>query len=353
MTSSKLTFWASLWLISVCTAPVPGHGAPPAAPAGIPRRADALPRPDSPPKVGADSRLEEILREWEIASSKFRRLESKFSLIKYDPIFEVEQRGAGSLAVNTDGRAYYEVTPATINRKERSQKVGKDGNRFILQSVEHERWHWTRKSVIKVNEKERTFEEYALRRESEDSDYHPDPPALPDDDEASNEDLAFAEETAPSTADDLERHDTKRPTFLEAVIGYVIVMAIVLPNLESGFAALSESFETFWLARPFLLGMEIGELKQRFDVTLLKETAAEVRLQFTPINKDRCHFDRAVLVLSINDYRPIALKLIDPTGAATVHVFTDVQINSRSGFADPFNRPNLKGYREINGQVSK
>lgn len=353
MTRSRYTVCAALWLVPVCTASGPASGDPPAPIAQSQVPPSAEPRVVSIPKADPETRLEGILQEWEKASSRFRRLESRFSQFKYDPIFEVEQRGAGSLAVSTDGRAYYEVTPVTINRQERSQKVGKDGNRFVLQSVQHERWHWTGKSVIKVDEKERTYEEVALRREPEDGDFHPDPPALPDDDEESPEDLALVGEITSATPEDTAGQTTKRATFLEAAICYLVVIAIVVPNFESGFAARLAPVETFWLARPFLLGMPIADLKQQFHVTLLKEKAAEVWLQFTPIKKDSRHFDRAILILAHDDYHPIALKQIDPTGSETVHIFTDVKINSRGGFVDPFDRPNLKGFRQINGRATE
>jgi hypothetical protein len=93
--------------------------------------------------------------------------------------------------------------------------------------------------------------------------------------------------------------------------------------------------------------MSARELKNRFQIELKKETDTEVWLEFTPrLAKDRANVSKAVLILAKNGYRPMALKIVDPTDAEMVHVFKDVQINRR-GPVEDLERPNLRGYRRV------
>ncbi len=219
-----------------------------------------------------NANLAEVLAEWEKAASRIDRLDCQFSRFKYDRTFEVEWRGKGSLALERTGRATYRIEPEPIKPGAVGNKRGADGATYKLKSDEPDRWHWTGKSVIRVNEKTRTFEE------------------------------------------------------------------LVLPG---------NAFSQLPLPRPFLLGMPAAELKDRFQIELKKETDTEVWLEFVPrLAKDQANLTKAILILSKDQYRPKALKMLDPVGAETVHVFKDVQVNRR-GPVDDLERPNLHDYRRI------
>jgi hypothetical protein len=108
-----------------------------------------------------------------------------------------------------------------------------------------------------------------------------------------------------------------------------------------------EAVRQFPLASPFLLGMPAAEMKDRFQIELKSETDTEVWLAWTPKKKkDQENLTQAILILSKDQYRPRALKMLDPTGAETVHVFKDVEIN-RPDHAGRLGQPNLQGYRRV------
>ena len=53
----------------------------------------SLPLEDVGPELNA------ILADWEKTTSKFRRLDCEFQRFRYDPIFVIEKRGSGTLAL--------------------------------------------------------------------------------------------------------------------------------------------------------------------------------------------------------------------------------------------------------------
>ncbi len=132
--------------------------------------------------------LDVILAKWERATMTIRRLDCTFTRFSYDPTFEIERRAIGSLAIDARGRAVYRLAPAQINPGEKSRKKTKDGAPYTLTPVAAERWHWTGKSVFRVDETERTFNEIVFPVVSPAAvkttrEFHPDPPALPEDDD--------------------------------------------------------------------------------------------------------------------------------------------------------------------------
>jgi hypothetical protein len=278
---------------------------------GRPRLALAIARPNAS--------LEEVLAGWEKAASQIDRLECQFMRFKYDHTFVVEWRGTGSLVVDKSGPAMYRIEPEPIQPGEVSKRLGAGGAPYTLKSDEPERWHWTGKSVMRVNEKTRTFEELVLTANVRLGEFEPEPPPLP-------------EEAAPP-----QRAKGPRPPQR----GNAPERAPTLSEL------IVEALSQFPIPRSFLLGMPTAELKNRFQIDLKNESATEVWLAFTPKNKkDQANFTQAILILSKDRYLPKALKMVDPTGAEAVHVFKDVQINRR-GPVDDLERPNLHGYRRI------
>jgi hypothetical protein len=70
-------------------------------------------------------------------------------------------------------------------------------------------------------------------------------------------------------------------------------------------------------------------------------------LQLVPIKQaDASNWERATVIIDAKRFVPKAVQLFDPTGAETVHVFKNVEINPKRGWldADPF-KPNLRGYK--------
>jgi len=361
MNRSRSAACAALWLLPVFTMSGLAQEAPPAATAESVVGQDA-PAPDPfPVRKPTESRLETILREWETASSTRRRVEMSFSLFKYDPTWQIEERGEGSLGVDADGRGYYEVKPVTINPTEQSQKSS-GGVRYALRSAARCRWHIGAASIIRVNDSQRMFVEVPLPLRLGDAwrlacvgdsmaehvpdggDFHPDPPALPEDDATLERPVSPAPKT--KTSESQAVPGTKQPSILEQAAGVVIGIAIFGAMSQIDFDAHVESNKVFPVARPLLLQMSTAELKKQFHVKLRKETESEAWLEFIP--KKSHDGQRAILILSLDGYTPVAIKQFDPIDTQTVHVFKDVQINPADAcYFNRFVRPNLNGYRKL------
>lgn len=314
-----------------------------------------LVRPPSGPPLAA-SELDTILKEWESAASRIRRLDCDFSRFQYDPDFEIEKRGTGSLAVDRTGRAFYKIAPTVIRPGALGRKFGKDGSRLQLQADRAERWYWTSDRVIRVDDVERTFDEFALSGRTEPREFLPEPPALPEDDPCPDDNaptaVAGQDRLGPQTNG--PPHGERPMSIQEVVVGWVLAAAIASSFQKVDWPAFYESFyesiQEFWLARPFLLGMPAAELRMRFQIELLSQTETDILLQFVPKWKsDRVSYSRAVLMLTKEKYKPRALQMFDPDGRETVHVFKDVRVNSNWQDVylrrDPLNGPDLRGYR--------
>lgn len=361
MIRSRWAACAALSLLPVCMMTGLVQSAPPAETAELALDQDA-PAPNAVlVRKPAESRLETILREWETASSNRRRVEMSFSRFKYDPTWQIEERGAGSLGIDADGRGYYEVTPVTINPTEQSRKSS-GGVRYTLRSAGRYRWHIERASIIRVNDAERTFVEVSLPLRFGDAwklacvgdsstehlpdggDFHPDPPALPEDDATLGSPVLADVKTMTSEIPRVP--DTKQPSILEQAACVVIGIAIGAALSKIDFDAHVESDNVFPVARPLLLQMSTAELRKQFHVKLLKETASEAWLEFNPTKSH--DGQRAILILSLDGCTPVAIKQFDPIGTQTVHVFKDVRINPADAcFFNRCARPNLKGYRQL------
>jgi hypothetical protein len=80
----------------------------------------------------------------------------------------------------------------------------------------------------------------------------------------------------------------------------------------------------------------------------LKQDDAEIKLQVIPIRRsDEINWTRATVLIDAKHFVPIAVKLFDPSGNETVHMFHNVEINPKSGWLekDPF-KPDLRRYKE-------
>jgi TIGR03009 family protein len=100
---------------------------------------------------------------------------------------------------------------------------------------------------------------------------------------------------------------------------------------------------------PFLFGMKTQQAKMRYKMEILKQDDSEIKLQVIPIRRsDAVNWDRATIIIDAKLFVPKAVKLFDPTGNETVHLFHNVEINPKSWFdrKDLF-KPNLKGYKEV------
>ena len=298
--------------------------------------------------ANASSDLDAILQEWWAAASRVKRLDCDFVLYQYDSTFEMETRGTGSLAVDA-GRAFYKIAPVEIPAGTVSRRVSKDGERFTLRSASAVRWHWTGESVIKIDDANRTFEEIKLAFASANVEFCPESPELPKDDpilDASIEEpsrrakpTSNSEAVNRSKATSSNTKIAKQPRYQDS-------------GWEAFFRRFEEALQESIVPRTFLLGMPVDEMRDRFDVKLLRQTDAEIWLRFAPKTyKEQAQLNYAILILSKEKYEPRALTTVDATNCERVYMFTNVQINLgwRSFFLtrDPLKRPNLSRYRSV------
>lgn len=228
--------------------------------------------------------LDQILADWEKATSTIRRLDCEFSRFKYDRTFEVEKRGDGSISLDTEKRARYRVRPAVLDKGAVAKMIARGGNRYALAADHADWWQWTGPQLLRIDEAAREY--------------------------------SVAEVSA----------NGKRSFFFSEVDVW-----------------------DFFLAKPFLLGMPAAELKEQFRVTNLKTTPEEVWLRLIPRQtRISSNVVIATLILDRSRWLTKAVRIQDPTGAESVHVFKNMTVNNLvKWLGDDLSKPNLEGYRQI------
>lgn len=111
--------------------------------------------------------LEKVLNDWQQKTSQFKKLAGEFTRFKYDPVFEVEKRAEGKFGYEAPDKGNYELRAAEIPKGAVAKKKGKGGNPFKLEPDAAERWVCNGKEVIRINEKEKTFEKVPIPPDSQ------------------------------------------------------------------------------------------------------------------------------------------------------------------------------------------
>lgn len=249
-------------------------------------------RSEEAPSNPPPADLDTILKNWHEQVSQYHGVNTSFKKTSYDDVFEVQKMGAGTLKVNRSGEAEYIVRGLGIHQNIRT-KTNSRGKPYHLEPDQDETWYWGNRKIILLNITDRTFDQIDI----------PDP-----------------------------KPDSKKSS--------------IFGSFYSGF------FNGIFL-QPFLLGMPPEELKQRYDVTILKQNAEQVRIAFKPITQqDLQNLSEAELILNLKTYLPYALKIVDPPGTkTTVYLFEEI-----NGTETPehISEPDLTGYQSvIRREVSK
>jgi TIGR03009 family protein len=228
-----------------------------------------------------DPKVEQILKDWEAVTSAFKKLSGNFVRMKYDPVFQVEFKAEGEFFYEAPDKGNYEIkgvdVKALIAKGIVSKKKDKDGNPYEIKSDAAERWVCTGTEVIKIDEKEKTYEKAPIPPEGQGQ------------------------------------------------------------NIIDG-------------PLPFLFGMKAERAKTRYKkITLMNRTADEIQIEVLPrLPEDASNWQKAVIIIDAKLFVPKAVKLVGPSGAETVHVFSNVKVNPTKPWlgANPF-KPNLWGYKLI------
>src|SRR5262245_43821920 len=192
--------------------------------------------------------LDEILNEWERAAARRARLDCDFTRIRYDTKSGIEFRGQGSLAVDRHGRGAYRLEPAEIPQGAPGAKRGPGGVACELRAENPDRWHWTGISVIRVNEKNRTFAEWRLPGRAAEEEFQPDPPELPEEAVLPKPRRPIRNPLAPKPP--LPRGSrTALAGQVSRLLGGIMLSRVLS---QEDFAVLIDLLEKFELAQPFL-----------------------------------------------------------------------------------------------------
>ena len=229
-----------------------------------------------------DPVLDKVLKDWERNTGLFKKLVGEFIVIKYDPTFQIEKRARGKFAHEAPDKGSYERSEVEIPEGTSSKKRGSDGQRYEVRSDTPERWVCTGKEVIKIDDKEKTYEKIPIPPESQGE------------------------------------------------------------NIIEG-------------PLPFLFGMKAERAKKRYKMKLVdepKKAENEIWLEVIPrLPGDSGNWQRAVVIIDSQRFVPTAVKLFDPAGGETVHLFSNVVVNPKRGFldfwsTDPF-APKLRNYKQV------
>jgi TIGR03009 family protein len=114
-----------------------------------------------------DPELEKVLADWELHTARFKDMTGDIAVFKYDHTFEVEKRAIGKFAYEAPDKGNYELKGIGADKDEVSKQIGKDGTPYAIKSEQDQRWVCNGKKVIRINEKEKTFEEAPIPPESQ------------------------------------------------------------------------------------------------------------------------------------------------------------------------------------------
>ncbi len=135
----------------VAGAPAPVQAGRPAQ--GAVRQPLPQAQPFRIPKLSPE--MEDILVEWEEKSSKIQRLEGSFTRRTYDGVFQVEKLSEGRYCFAFPDLGSFEQHGASI-------KKGEKGRRYTLTPGADERWVCDGARIVKIEEKEKQYQEIPI-----------------------------------------------------------------------------------------------------------------------------------------------------------------------------------------------
>ncbi|MFO1021765.1 MAG: hypothetical protein U0903_13855 [Planctomycetales bacterium] len=217
-----------------------------------------------------DPVLEKILKAWEQASRQRKSVTGKFQKFSYDRTFAVENRATGSFATNIDKTGVYQVDSTEIPQGTVSRRLDSKGRPYQLKSDKSERMEWTSK-VFRMTSLDGSIEEVKRPAES------------------------------------------KAANTKHSWLSWYLLSLIEEPVFSQ-----------------YLLGISEKDLKERFNVSLVKQTPNQIHLSLLPRHeRDKCNFSEVQLMLNKKDYTLAAIRMIDPPETKeTVHVFEDIQVTT-------------------------
>jgi TIGR03009 family protein len=215
--------------------------------------------------------LMKILKDWEVASAKIKKLEGQHRRWEYDYVFKVLKRNTGVFYYEAPDKGRIDLEPVPnpavaknapppLEKGKKHWLTGKELD-FELKPGPAERWYCNGQLITQVDDESKTATQMVI------------PP------QAQGE------------------HISDGPL-------------------------------------PFLFGMPAAKAIQRYDMKLLSEDkkAGKAWIEARPRwQTDRSNYQLATIILDLKTFLPDAVRLIDPAGTKeTAFKFVDLQVNSKS-----------------------
>jgi len=231
--------------------------------------------------------LEEVLSKWEEATSNIKTIEMRFHRWVYHHTFEVEKRSTGTFFYEAPNRGRLEIREAEASQSAVSKKKNQQGESYKFLPEQPETWIWTGTKILWIKEKNRSYTSWLIQ-------------------------------------------DTKESSNLDWI------SLAVMQNMPKPQNAL-----------PAIVDGSSKDLKQNFDIKLLKITDEHIWLELLPRESAvREQFKRIRIILDSETYQTTAAQYLDPAGTTeTVYSFSDLKLNSPKPLNDKRLKPDLNGYQ--------
>lgn len=109
--------------------------------------------------------LEAILKEWEQRSAQIKSLKGKHTRAVFNLVFEVEKRSEGRFFLETPDKGRIDLTGVEIKKNTVSERTGKSGNPFRVESDRSEKWICNGEEILMVNDEDKSYDIAPLPKE--------------------------------------------------------------------------------------------------------------------------------------------------------------------------------------------
>ena len=109
--------------------------------------------------------LEAILLEWERRSAQIKSLKGKHTRKVFNLVFEVEKRAEGKFFLETPDKGRIDLTGVEIKKNTVSERKGKSGKLFRVESDSSQKWICTGEELVMVNDEDKSYDIQPLPKE--------------------------------------------------------------------------------------------------------------------------------------------------------------------------------------------
>ncbi len=140
---------------------------PRSARAAQPATRVARPVPNSLRVQKLTPEFEQILKRWSDESSKIKKLKGGHLQYEYDTVFKIEKRTEGVLYFEAPDKGRIDMKPPASLKGQVSSKKDKAGKPYQLMGGDLQRWVCDGKTVMRINDKEKTYEKVPIPPEAQ------------------------------------------------------------------------------------------------------------------------------------------------------------------------------------------